>query len=88
MAICKSQNGESGNGMKGIRGMGVRMQVLGVVMRGIGVGLQGNRGGNSGNLDEDAGKRGGNAWNIIAIVTLIQTSGFIRMECGRADHLY
>ena len=73
---------------EGNTGNGVGMQVIGVVMRGIGVGMQGNRGGNAGNLDEDSGKRGGNAWNITAIVTLIQTSGIIRMECGRADHLY
>ena len=33
--IYKSRNGESGNGMRGIRGMGVGMQGIGVGMRGI-----------------------------------------------------
>ena len=40
--ICKSQNGESGNGMKGMMGMsGIRVEMMG--MRGIRVGMQGIR---------------------------------------------
>ena len=43
VAICKSQNGESGNGMGGMmemRGIRVGMQEFRVGMRGIRVGMQ------------------------------------------------
>ena len=53
VAICKSQNGESGNGMGGMmemrgirvgmRGIRVGMQEFRVGMRGIRVGMQGIR---------------------------------------------
>ena len=62
MAICKSQNGESGNGMKVVMGMrGIR-----VGMQEIGVGMWGMRrmwgtGGNVGNQGGNAGNKG---WNV------------------------
>ena len=63
-AICKSGNGESGNGMKGMIGMqGIRvgMQGIGVGMRGIRVGMQGIRVGMRGiggeNAERDKNKR-------------------------------
>ena len=63
-AICKSGNGESGNGMRGMIGMqGIRvgMQGLGVGMRGIRVGMQGIRVGMRGiggeNAERDKNKR-------------------------------
>ena len=40
-AICKSRNGESWNGMKGMRGIGVGMQGIGVGMWEIWVGIWG-----------------------------------------------
>ena len=46
MAVCKSRNGESGNGMKGMMGMRVirvGMRGIGVGMRGIGLGMRGIR---------------------------------------------
>ena len=43
LAICKSRNGESGNGMMGIQGIRVGMQGIGVGMRGIRVGMMGIR---------------------------------------------
>ena len=39
-AICKSRNGESGNGTKGMQGMEVGMREIGVGMRGIRVGMR------------------------------------------------
>ena len=45
--ICKSRNGESGNGMKGrmgTRGIKVGMQGIRVGMRGMGLGMLGMRG--------------------------------------------
>ena len=63
-AICKSGNGESGNGMRGMIGMqGIRveMQGIGVGMRGIRVGMQGIRVGMRGiggeNVERDKNKR-------------------------------
>ena len=63
-AICKSGNGESGNGMRGMIGMqGIRvgMQGIGVGMRGIRVGMQGIRVGMRGiggeNAERDKNKR-------------------------------
>ena len=63
-SICKSGNGESGNGMRGMIGMqGIRvgMQGLGVGMRGIRVGMQGIRVGMRGiggeNAERDKNKR-------------------------------
>ena len=43
MAVCKSRNGESGNGMKGMMGMrGISVGMWG--MRGTGGGNEGNKG--------------------------------------------
>ena len=39
--ICKSRNGESGNGMRGMRGMGLGMQGIGVGLQGIWMGIPG-----------------------------------------------
>ena len=41
LAICKSRNGESGNGMRGTWGMGVGMRGIWVEMRGIKVEMRG-----------------------------------------------
>ena len=55
-AICKSQNGEPGNGMRammGMRGIRVGMPGIRVGMMGIGVGMLGLGGGNEGNQSEN-----------------------------------
>ena len=43
MAMCKRRNGESGNGMMGMRGIRVEMQGIRVGMQGIRVGMWGIR---------------------------------------------
>ena len=72
--ICKSQNGESGNGMKGMMGMsGIRAGMMGmrgirVGMQGIRVGMMGMRGNqerNAGNRGGDQGDQGGNKENRV-----------------------
>ena len=44
MAICKTRNGELGNGMMGMWRISVRMRGIRVEMLGIGVGMMGMRG--------------------------------------------
>ena len=41
LAVCKSGNGESGNGIRGVRGMRVIIQGIGMGLRGIWVRMRG-----------------------------------------------
>ena len=51
-AICKSRNGESENGIRGMMEMRrITVEIMG--MRGIRIGIQGIWGGNEGNHDEN-----------------------------------
>ena len=66
MAICKSRNGESGNGMRGIWGIGVGMWGIWVEMQEMGMKMQGMevRGWESGWECEECEKQGENARNL------------------------